>query len=194
MAISRFRFGRTPDILRRHTMCVSLLKACSPETFGTLSVFGADILSINAALVTNHSASASAAYRYTQPATTLQNATFCNITVSYTHPGQNDNVSVEAWLPVDNFNGRLQAVGGGGWVAGRFFLSYNAMNGAVADRYATITTDAGLLGAPYSWALLSPGNVNLHLLQNLGSVSLNDQVGGATQHLLSDHIVEDPPR
>jgi hypothetical protein len=166
--------------LDNHSMSVTLLSACSPETFGTLSVFGAEVLSIDAALVTNYSASVPATYRYTQPPTELQNATFCNITVSYTHPGQNDNVSVEAWLPIDNFNGRLQAVGGGGWAAGRFFLSYNAMNGALADGYATITTNGGLPGeyweSPHSWALLSPGNVNLHVLQDFGSVSLNDQV------------------
>jgi hypothetical protein len=173
-------------------MSVSLLNACSPETFGTLSVFGAEILSINAVIVTNYSASVPDAYRFTQPTTELRNATFCNITVSYTHPGQNDNVNVEAWLPIDNFNGRLQAVGGGGWVAGGFFLSYSGMDGALADGYATLTTNAGLPDSPDSWALLSPGNVNLHLLQNLGSVSLNDQVSDATEPFVI-HILENLP-
>lgn len=52
------------------------------------------------------------------------------------------------------------------------------MAGAVVDGYATLTTDAGLGGAPdpIPWALLSPGNVNLYLLQNLASVSLEDGV------------------
>jgi hypothetical protein len=159
-------------------MSVSLLGACSPTTFTPPSVFGAEILSVEASLVTNYSATAPDLYRFTQPSTQLHNATFCNVTVSYTHPGQNDKVITEAWLPVDNWNGRFQAVGGGGWVAGRFFLSYSAMNGALADGYATITTDAGL-GASLDagpWALRSPGNVDLALLQNLASVSLNDEV------------------
>lgn len=51
------------------------------------------------------------------------------------------------------------------------------MKGAVADGYATITTDAGLGYSERSrdWALVSPGNVNLYLLQNLGSVALADE-------------------
>lgn len=172
-------------------MSVTLLDACVPTTFGTPYVFGTSILSVEASLVTNYSVSVPSTSTFTQPPTELQNATFCNVTVSYTHPGENDNVIVEAWLPVDNWNGRFQAVGGGGWVAGRFFFSYDAMDGALANGYATITTDAGLGSAEDAspWALLSPGNVNLYNLQNIGSVSLNDEV--STQHWnFSDAQVE----
>lgn len=149
-----------------------------PATFGAPSVFGAEILDVQASLVTNYSESVPSGYRFTLPSTEVENATFCNVTVSYTHPGTDDNVISEAWLPVDNWNGRFQAVGGGGWVAGRFFLSYTAMAGAMGDGYATITTDSGLGASdePSPWALLSPGNVNLHLLEDLGSVSLIDEV------------------
>lgn len=159
-------------------MSALLSGACVSATFGVPSVFGARILSLEASLVTNYTASVPAAYRFTQPSTEAHNATFCNVTVAYTHPGQNDNILVEAWLPVENWNGRFQAVGGGGWVAGRFFLSYEGMKGAMADGYATVTTDAGLGSAVDAapWALLSPGNVNLYSLENLASISLNDEV------------------
>ncbi|KAI8237192.1 putative feruloyl esterase [Colletotrichum sp. SAR 10_96] len=152
------------------------VQACSLATFGDIALFGADILSVKANLVTNHSISVPSAVRFTQPSVEVSNASFCNVTVAYTHPGQDDSIVVEAWLPAGGWNGRLQAVGGGGWVAGRSAPFYTAMSGAVWDGYATITTDAGLGNAEDAspWALLSPGNVNLYALQNLASVSLDD--------------------
>ncbi|KAI1368521.1 Tannase/feruloyl esterase [Xylaria arbuscula] len=158
-------------------MYTSLVKACLPATFSSLSLFGGEILSLETNLVSNYSASVLAAYRFTAPSTQLINATFCNVTLSYTHPGQSDEIYVEAWLPINKWNERFLAVGGGGWVAGRFFLSYAGMQGALADGYATITTDAGLGSAldASPWARVSPGNVNLYNLQNLASVSLGDE-------------------
>ena len=152
--------------------------ACVPATFGNITWFGAEVKSVEAILVTNYSISVPSSVRFTQPAVEVDNASFCNVTVSYTHPGQNDTVIVETWLPSEGWNGRLQAVGGGGMVAGRWDDFYHAMAGAIADGYATVTTDAGLGNAldATSWALLSPGNVNLYALQNLASVSLEDEV------------------
>ena len=155
---------------------------CLPATFGNIALFGGEVLSVGATLVTNYNASVPSSRRFTQPSVEVQNATFCNITVTYTHPGQGDTIIVEAWLPpAEEWNGRLQAVGGGGFVAGRYDDSYTAMSGAVGDGYATITTDSGLGSAPdpSSWGLLSPGNVNLYYLQNFASVTLEDEVSAA---------------
>ncbi|KXJ86058.1 Tannase/feruloyl esterase [Microdochium bolleyi] len=190
-------------------MSETLITLCKPETFSGISLYGAEILSTTATLVTDFTVESPGLFRMTQPSTTLIDATFCNVTISYTHPGQHDEVYVETWLPISSssssapasnsttassrsvagtssdtlggaWNGRLQAVGGGGLVAGRRPLSYMAMYGALADGFATVTTDAGLPhgvkdGAQAnSWALLSPGNVDLYKLQNLASVSLDD--------------------
>lgn len=196
-------------------MTDTLSGLCIPETFAVLHLPGADILSTVATLVTDFTAESPGLFRMTQPSTTLTDASFCNVTISYTHPGQKDEIFVETWLPISSsppssasagndtaswsrattgpganagatlggtWNGRLQAVGGGGLVAGRRPLSYISMYGALADGYATVTTDAGLPhgmhdGDPAnSWALLSPGNVDLYKLQNLASVSLDDAV------------------
>jgi hypothetical protein len=159
-------------------MAVLFPAPCLASSFETPILFGAEILSLNASLVTNYTVSIEATYRFTQPAVEATNVTFCNVTVSYTHPGVNDNIIVESWLPVGNWNGLLQSVGGGGWAAGRYSPGpYTAMQGAVADGYATSTTDAGLAALdPPAWGLISPGNVDLYNLQNLGSTSLNDQV------------------
>ena len=135
-------------------------ESCVSGTFSTPILPGAEILTLEAALVTDYAVNATAQDRFTQPAVEAD-VDFCNVTVSYTHPGQNDNIIAEAWLPLDNWNERLQAVGGGGYVTGRTELSYRNMNGAIADGYATVTTDAGLVGDVSEWALVSPGNVNL---------------------------------
>ncbi|KAL0929801.1 uncharacterized protein CTRU02_215231 [Colletotrichum truncatum] len=156
-------------------MSLSLPNACVPGTFSP-SVFGANISSVQANLVSNYSSFAIDYFRYTAPSVQVENATFCNVTVTYTHPGQNDTVITEAWLPL-NWNERFMAAGGGGWTAGRFFLSYSNMDGAIADGYATVTTDAGLgnSSTPETWALRSPGVVDLFKYQNMGSVALNDE-------------------
>ena len=80
---------------------------CAPSTFTFPDLFGAQILSLNANLVTNFSESVNKAYFFNHPSTTVENATFCNVTVSYTHPGQDDHINVAAWLPVGTWNERM---------------------------------------------------------------------------------------
>jgi hypothetical protein len=40
---------------------------------------------------------------------------FCNVTVTYTHPGQGDSVNVYVWMPLEAWNGNFLGQGGGGW-------------------------------------------------------------------------------
>lgn len=154
------------------------LSTCVNTTFTYPSVLGAEILSVSANLVQNFTRTVSDQLYYNHPSITVNGIDYCNVTVTYTHPGQNDTINVENWLPLDDWNGRLQAVGGGGFLAGRFPLSYIAMSGAIGEGYATTSSDAGLplSYVPDPWAQISPGNVNLYLLQDLASVALNDQV------------------
>lgn len=150
--------------------------SCIPSTFSPL-LAGAEILNLEATWVTNFNFSVPSLLRYVQPGVEVVNATFCNVTVTYTHTGTDDVVNVETWLPPpQSWNERFQGVGGGGWVAGRFYLSYAAMAGALSEGYATVTTDAGLGPDPADWALTNRGEVNLNLLHNLGSISLGDEV------------------
>ncbi|GIJ85071.1 hypothetical protein Asppvi_003926 [Aspergillus pseudoviridinutans] len=148
---------------------------CSPSAIATPAVFGAEILSLEASWVNNFTLNIPGDFNYNHGARSVQNVDFCNVTVTYTHPGYDDRITVETWLP-RNWNQRLQATGGGGWRAGRFVLSQFFMGGAIGEGYATTTTDAGLGDTmPDAWALKSPGNVNLEYLHNLGYRSLNDE-------------------
>ncbi|KAL2837029.1 tannase and feruloyl esterase-domain-containing protein [Aspergillus pseudodeflectus] len=51
-------------------------------------------------------------------AITVRDLRVCDITVTLTHPGVNDEVNFQLWLPLTKWNGRFQAVGGGGFAAG----------------------------------------------------------------------------
>lgn len=154
------------------------LSACAASAIPYPTLFGAQILGLSANLVQNFTREVSDQLFYNHPSISLQGIDYCNVTVTYTHPGQNDTINAETWLPIKTWIGRLQAVGGGGHVAGRFPLSYTAMAGALGEGYVATTTDGGIGSSyvPDPWALNSPGNVDLYALQNLASVSLNDQV------------------
>ena len=152
--------------------------SCSAAIIPFPTLYGAQILSLSATPLTNFSTVPTINPSSAPP---FNGSAVCNITVTYTHPGENDTINVKAWLPFQNYNDRLQSIGGSGWTTGRGPVSYTFMEAAILEGYATSTTDAGfgmtysLTGDPSSWALLSPGNVNIYALQDLASVSLNDQ-------------------
>jgi len=109
--------------------------------------------------------------------TELTGLHFCNVSLTYTHPGQDDYINVHVWLPMTHWNGRFQGTGGGGFATGMFDPSL-AM--AVSQGYSAAATDGGHSASPElatsasEWALISPNNVNLYLLQDFASVALND--------------------
>lgn len=162
----------------------SLASLCSSGKLPTPTLFGANILS----LTSNYSSYGPGAYNSNHPAVSVDGIDFCNVTVTYTHTGHDDRIHVETWLPLE-WNDRLQAVGGGGMVAGRFTLSYLFMSGAIGQGYATVSTDAGVSTDPSGyaeWVYLSPGNMNVYAMQNFGSVAINDQVNSTP--LYSFHL------
>lgn len=154
--------------------------ACTAASFHYPSILGAEFLSLETTLVSNYSGLAPYTTYINHGNVTLDNVSFCNVTVSYTRVGQNNTIHNQVWLPL-NWNGRMQGIGGGGYSAG-----LNAQNlgfyGSIGEGYASVGTDAGLTGlggfaSPFDaspWAQTSPGNVNLYALQNFGYVALND--------------------
>ena len=57
-------------------------------------------------------------------------------------PSPDSEIEMEAWLP-ENWNGKFQFVGGGGWAGN---ISFPAMVSAVQEGYATASTDTGAQG------------------------------------------------
>ncbi|KAK7186462.1 hypothetical protein DPSP01_002109 [Paraphaeosphaeria sporulosa] len=141
------------------TRVAATASSCRTDSLPTPTLLGGSILSIEAAQVNSATISSSS-------------IDFCNVSVIYTHPGQNDRINVSLWLP-NTWNGRFQGVGGGGWTTN---ADFGDMVSAVSQGYAAATTNGGHTATTNtsSWAMLSPGNVNLYLLQDFASVSLND--------------------
>lgn len=166
-------------LLTMSTSIFSILvptSACSAVSIPYPNLYGAQFLSLEASLITNFSANIHIGLYTNHGSVNVTNVNFCNVTLSYTHPGQNDTVNVQVWLPQYAWNGRMQHIDGAGWQAGLHWAGLQGMTVAVGEGYATLGTDAGLGPelTPFNWALLSPGNVNHYLLQNLVSTSLND--------------------
>lgn len=135
----------------------------------------------------------------------FEDLSFCNVTVAYTHPGQDDMINVNIWLPVSisdevffnniedtsneaktipGWNGLLLSHGGGGFST---CLPDLVSHAALTQGYAISRTDGGHRPISFnfttgeadnppteSWAMLSPGNVNLYNFQDFASVALHD--------------------
>ena len=71
-------------------------------------------------------------------------------------PTPDSNIEIEVWMPSSNWNGKFQAVGNGGWAG---TISYAAMAAALADGYATASTDTGHKGGDSVFALGHPERV-----------------------------------
>jgi len=75
-------------------------QACT--SFYNITVPGAEVLNITSVLQSNVSTPAF------PPGPTESGLSFCDVTVVLTHPGENDTVTTEVWLPIVGWNGRFQ--------------------------------------------------------------------------------------
>ncbi len=77
---------------------------------------------------------------------------FCRVAATLT-PSSDSDIKVEVWLPSSNWNGKLEAVGNGGWAG---TIGYAAMANALRAGYATVSTDTGHSTPGGSFALGHP--------------------------------------
>ncbi|KAJ5170116.1 uncharacterized protein N7500_002899 [Penicillium coprophilum] len=147
---------------------------CSPSNLSKPDLLGASILDIQAEEVRNYSAVSLAPGSNDGGKYTID---FCNITVTYTHPGWNDTINTQVWLPLEGWNGRFQALGGGGYSAG-FGPTY--LTFAVAQGFASASTDGGhnvgdeAVPTDLTWSLKSKNNVDWFLFEDYASKATND--------------------
>jgi feruloyl esterase len=85
---------------------------------------------------------------FTPPGSASPNAAFnslpafCRVALTLT-PTTDSDITTEVWLPMSNWNRRLQSVGNGAWAG---VIPYPAMAAAVSAGYATAGTDTGHAG------------------------------------------------
>src|SRR5215471_5425997 len=76
---------------------------------------------------------------------------FCRVAATL-RPSTDSEIEMEVWLP-ENWNGKFQFVGGGGWAG---IISYPAMAAALQEGYATASTDTGHTGGNALFAIDHP--------------------------------------
>ena len=79
---------------------------------------------------------------------------FCRVAATL-KPTSDSQIDMEVWMP-ENWNGKFQFVGGGGWAG---VISYPAMATALNEGYATASTDTGHKGGNANFAIGHPEKV-----------------------------------
>ena len=154
------------------------------------AISGADVLKFTVAEVHNYSFPEFPIFQ--KPA--ANDISFCDVNLALRHTGADDTVWVTVWLPLEDWNGRYEATGGGGLAAG---MGTAMLAGPVARGYAASTTDGGLTlnntVDPQSgvWALNEDGTPNEALQLNLAWRSIHD-MAVTSKDLIKQFYGSDP--
>lgn len=82
-------------------------------------------------------------------------AAHCRV-VAVLRPSADSEIGMEVWMPFENWNGKFQMLGNGGWAGG---ISYGTMPRSLNEGYATASTDTGHKGGTGEFALGHPEQV-----------------------------------
>ena len=92
------------------------------------------------------------------------------VQLTVTHPPADDAVTVWVHLPVDGWNGRFQARGGGGFLGG----SPESLLEPLRAGYAAAATDGGHAGPTAAFALTAEGTLDWPRIRDFGHVAVHD--------------------
>jgi hypothetical protein len=159
---SNFTFGNS-----------SLFPACNPQSISVPNFLGAEITNIQAAGIADYSFQSMPIHVWTK--SEFSGLDFCNVTVEYVRPGQDNTISVTVLLPQPSaWNGRFLGAGGSGWSATQGEM---VTIPPVDAGFSVATTDGGVPTTQLSsseWALLSPGNPDIARLDTFANQALHD--------------------
>lgn len=94
----------------------------------------------------------------------------CRLTARVSDPADSGAVTVWVYLPLDNWNGRFQGVGGGGFLGGDPARLIDPLRAG----YATAATDAGHTGSTADFALNADGSLNWPAIKDFGYEGIQD--------------------
>lgn len=100
----------------------------------------------------------------------------CNVELSLTHPGVGNKVGFQIWLPLEGWNKRFMATGGGGYVAGS--LGTPGLAAPIMQGFAAGVTDGGNISDANGYLspnmIRSPGEIDIGRFADFSSRALHE--------------------
>ncbi len=82
---------------------------------------------------------------------------FCRV-VAKAHPTSDSEITIEVWMPLETWNGKLQGLANGGFAGA---INYLELGASLKNGYVATGTDTGHTGSPIdaAWALGHPEKI-----------------------------------
>ena len=111
---------------------------------------------------------------------------FCRVVVKAT-PTPDSDITIEVWMPLEGWNGRLQGLGNGGFAG---LIDHFELGAGIAKGYAATATDAGHTGSPIEagWAVGHPeevidfGHRGIHEMTRVAKAVVERFYGSGAKH------------
>jgi Tannase and feruloyl esterase len=123
----------------------------------------------------------------TEVAATSTTPGYCDVQLTESNPPSNDQINIGVFLP-DNWNGRFQGLGGGGYSGGS---PGSVDTSALEEGYATGATDTGHAGGSGSFALNANGTLNWQLIDDFSYLGIHEMTVTA-KAVIDDYYAQHP--